>query len=598
MKIPKTIISMLMLAMGVVACNTEVTPTIGGVAESVEVGFAMPVDVTRTTIDPDGMTTRWAPGDKLAVWAKDGSGNFTFESTTFTLHHFSQSYDMAYFTANIPAMAEGDYTYMFSYPQPKSTVGTQATYNVSATQSGKYDGKYDIMLAEPVVDGSLTTGEYVKLNTTMRHQMHALKITIPEGRNLFGQRFYRLEITFPQDVVGDVMLDVSDPNEPLVYNNTSNVITVENAEGFDAGDDIWVFVLPGTINGDVSYKVRGELRPSNVATYPLTRTLEAGHVTPIRMAIPTIYPYFTAIHFSVDQNNLGEEFNYFDLYDSNGTHMGTYERNSSNKYTWFYEGEFDADQYDNTSWRVVFDSEHAIVETAVSLGDMTDYTEHTRWMNVPYLLSEDFSRTTESESYGNNDYASSEREQPGVSLDGCMPTAGWNAARYWTKGNSMRINTRYQSAVGFASTHYGRLDTPLISTLKDGAIVDVRVSFDAGSYVQTGTATVSSINLNLTTHTISTNPIDGIPTGASGAFSSYDTTTADFGTLRFTTPNLTSFGSEDFTAIFPSYSLTIPSLNNSNRICFYPSMTVSVSLGTGNAEAYVYIDNIKVQIAQ
>ncbi|MBQ8493025.1 MAG: hypothetical protein IJ464_01945, partial [Alistipes sp.] len=219
-------------------------------------------------------------------------------------------------------------------------------------------------------------------------------------------------------------------------------------------------------------------------------------------------------------------------------------------------------------------------------------------MNVPYLLSEDFSRTTESESYGNNDYASSEREQPGVSLDGCMPTAGWNAARYWTKGNSMRINTRYQSALTFASTHYGRLDTPLISTLKVGAIVDVRVSFDAGSYVQTGNATVSSINLNLTTHTISTNPIDGIPTGKSGMFSSYDTTTADFGTLRFTTPNLTSFGSEDFTAIFPSYSLTIPSLNNSNRICFYPSMTVSVSAGTGNAEAYVYIDNIKVQIAQ
>lgn len=586
MKIPKTIISMLMLAMGVVACNTEVTPTIGGVAESVEVGFAMPVDVTRTTIDPDGMTTRWAPGDKLAVWAKDGSGNFTFESTTFTLHHFSQSYDMAYFTANIPAMAEGDYTYMFSYPQPKSTVGAQATYNVSATQSGKYDGKYDIMLAEPVVEGSLTTGEYVKLNTTMRHQMHALKITIPEGRNLFGQRFYRLEITFPHDVVGDVMLDVSDPNEPLVYNNTSNVITVENAEGFDAGDDIWVFVLPGTINGDVSYKVRGELRPSNVATYPLTRTLEAGHVTPIRMAIPTIYPYFTAIHFSVDQNNLGEEFNYFDLYDSNGTHMGTYERNSSNKYTWFYEGEFDADQYDNTSWRVVFDSEHAIVETAVSLGDMTDYMEHTRWMNVPYLFSEDFSTIT---SYS-RDVVTGAQGTAVTAYDLSNSTyglrAGWSGARTGGEAaKSIRVGSRVDRVWGYTHT-YGRLDSPAMSGLKDGVTVKVAVSFNysGGRDGDSGYSPRAVCGYTTTS---------GLINGTSGSFSDDADGWNDINGYTLI-PSISTSGS--YTNVSQSMSYNIEECTNSHRLSWQIRATGEGDF-ISNGNQWMFIDNVKVQIA-
>ena len=486
MKILKTIISMAALAMGIAACSTEVTPTIGG-AENIEVGFAVPADATRTTIASDGMTTRWASGDKLAVWAKDGNGDFAFKGATFALSHFSASYDKAFFTATVPAMAAGDYTYLLSYPQPKSVNGTLATYNVSATQSGKYDGKNDIMVAEPASAGALTSGTNMELNTIMRHQMHAIKITVPEGRNLFGSRFYRLEITFPQDVVGDVTLDVSDLTKAPVYSNMSNVITVDSAEGFDVGDDIWVFVLPGTVDGDVSYRVRGETRHSNVATYPLQRNFEAGHVTPIRMAIPVIYPYYTAVHFSIDQNNLGEEFNYFDVYDANGTHMGKFERNANNKYSIAYEGEFDADQYDNTSWRIVFDSEHATVETSVNLGDLTDYTEHTRWMNVPYLFSESFS-SIKSYSHKRTSPQIAPAEAPtgyDLSTTDFGLVSGWTGAHTGGSAGSAiclysRVDEVYVAWVGSATRTYGRLDSPALTALKDGAVVDVLVSFDYG----------------------------------------------------------------------------------------------------------------------
>ena len=290
MKILKLIALLVGSASMLSACSVEVEEQTAPHAESVEVGFMLPEAATRTSLDPDGVTTRWVPGDKLAVWAKDAAGNYAFENASFMMRYYSEEYDHAYFVSNISPMADGEYTYMISYPTPNSTNGTLATYTLPSVQTGEYDGRYDVMLAEPVVEQALNAKSKVELNTVMRHKMHALKITVPEGRNLFGQRFYRLEIVFPNDVVGDMTIDVNNPDEAPVYSNTSNTIVVESAAGFDAGDVIWAYVLPGVVDGDVSYKVRGERRKSNDASYPLSRDMKEGHVTPINMAIPTIYP--------------------------------------------------------------------------------------------------------------------------------------------------------------------------------------------------------------------------------------------------------------------------------------------------------------------
>ena len=466
MKILQTLASAAALVMSMVACSHEVeSPTpITPEATIHEACFSLPIDLSRTTIDPDGRSTRWAEGDNIAVWAKRSTGEYALSGSTFMLRFFSTEWDKAYFVGNIPVMSEEEYTYYISYPKPTSVDGTMATYSVLSEQSGEYDGKYDIMVAEPTINGSITTGKRMDLNTIMRHQMHAIKITVPEGRNLFGQRFYTLEITFPQDVVGDITLDVTDPEAEPTYSNTSNVIKVKNEKGFDVGDDIWVFVLPGTVSGDVSYKVRGERRPSEVASYPLTRTMQAGHVTPIRMAIPVPFPQYTAVNFSISQNNLGEDFNYFDIYDSNGTHMGRFERNAQNKYVVDYVGEFDANIYDNSTWRVVFDSEHAIVETSINLGDLTSYTEHSRSMTIPYLMAEDFSSLA--------DYT--DEATTGTKT---LALSGWTASRTNCKSGVIQLATFY----AIVGRYQGRLDSAPINTLKKSA--KIKVTFYANNNI-------------------------------------------------------------------------------------------------------------------
>ena len=589
-------------ALGFVACadeanNNPVKPSV----DAEEVSIAMPLDATRTAIEDDGATTRWAEGDKLAVWAMDAEGGYAFENAQFTLRYFSPEYDKAYFTSNIAPMAEGDYTYYLSYPKPVSTSGTTATYTLSAAQSGKYDGIHDIMIAEPVVNEALTVGRRVEFNTIMRHQMHALKITIPEKASNFADRVYSLEITFPNAVVGDVTLDVTNPNAEPVYSNTSNTITVKSDDGFAVGSDIWVFVLPGTVSGDVSYKLKGLAQRSEVATYALEREFERGHVTPIRMAMPP-YEKYTALHFSIGANYLGEEFNTFTLYDNNGNEVGVFTRNAENRYTVEYNGEFDAANFSNTNWTLVFDSDNAIVENSVNLGTIKPYFEQSITpVDVPYLMFQDFENVTEQESYGNNDYSSSEREQPGLALTGTL--SGWNGARIWIKPGAARVNSRYQSVkilMSFASYHYGRLDTPPLGNgsrgLKAGASVNVKVDFDAALYKLTNSSLkLSEGGINIATHSNASNPINGIPTGSTGISSSYDTTLADFGTTYFYQALADNAGNNAFGQSFPTYTAEFPA-TSSNRIVFYPTLTTAS--GTGNTEVSVYIDNIKVSIAK
>ena len=582
------------------ACSTPYEDFSSTQNDIIEVGFELSDDATRTAIEEDGKTTRWAPGDKMAVWAKDANENYVLQNATFTMRYYSGEYDKAYFASTIAPMAEGEYTYLLSYPQPKSVEGTKATYTLSAVQSGKYDGVHDIMVAEPVVANELLATRRVELNTVMRHQMHALKITIPERSSNFADKVYSLNITFPVGVVGDVTLDVANPNGELTYSNLSNTITVKSDEGFAVGSDIWVFVLPGMVSGDVSYKIFGLEQRSEVATYPFERELQRGHVTPVRMAMPPFEKY-TAFHFSIGENYLGEDFDFFTLYDNNGTNMGTYHRNAENRYTFEYTGEFDVTPYNNSNWTLVFDTESAVVENKVNMGELRPYfSNNIAPVDVPYLLFEDFENVTESESYGNNEYSQSEREQPGVALSGSL--AGWNAARYWLKPGAMRINSRYQSVkifMSFASTHHGRMDTPLLGGargIKPGKKVDVKVVFDAALYKHKSSSLALNVGaINIATHTNASNTIDGIPTGSTGVTSSYDTTLADFGNTLFTQNLADSVGDNAFGQSFPTYTTTM-SVTSDTRLCFYPTLTTAS--GTGNTEVNVYIDNIKVSIAK
>lgn len=586
-----------------VSCHNEAETTTSSAVENVEVCISLPVDATRTAIDDDGKRTRWAEDDELAVWANDSAGNSIFSNATFMLRYFSTEWDKAYFVGNIAEMPEGDYTYYMSYPRPLSVDGTMATFRVAADQSGLYDGKYDIMVADPTLYGSLTTGEAIELNTVMRHQMHALKITVPEKASNFDNKVYALDITFPTAVVGDITIDVTNPDAKPVYTNTSNTISVKSTEGFAVGSDIWVFVLPGTVSGDVSYEIKGSVQRSEVATYPLEREFERGHVTPIRMAMPP-FKKITIFNFSIGENYLGEDFNFFTLYDNNGTNMGTFNRNAENLYKFEYEGEFDVAPYNNKEWTLVFDSENAVVENKVNMGTLKAYFENTITpVDVPYLFFENFENATESESYGNNSYSSNEREQPGVALSGSL--AGWNAARYWIKPGAARVNTRSQVVkiiMAFQSYHYGRLDTPPLGNgtrgIKSGKKVNVKLSFDSALYKHTKSSLdYTEAGVSVATHTNKSNPIDGIPSGSTGISSSYDTTIADIGTTFFAQNLDNDAGDNAFGQSFPTYTTDFQ-VTSDTRICFYAHLKTGEASFANNVEVNVYIDNIKVSIAK
>ena len=590
MKILQKLASVIIVAAAAVSCSHEVEsvhPTITNTP--VEACFALPIDASRTSIDPDGRSTRWSEGDNLAVWAKRSNDEYTLQGEKFMLRYFSTEWDKAYFVGNIHTMNEEEYTYYISYPTPTTVNGTEATYTVGAEQSGEYDGKYDIMIAEPTVNGSLTTGKRVELNTIMRHQMHAIKITIPEGRNLFGMKFYELEITFPQDVVGDITLDVTNPEAVPTYTNTSNVIKVKNEKGFDAGDDIWVFVLPGTIDGDVSYKVRGEYRSSEVASYPLTRTMQAGHVTPIRMATPELYPYYTAVIFSISQNNLGEEFNFFDIYDANNTHMGRFERNAQNKYVVDYEGEFDANIYDNSTWRVVFDSENAIVETQVNLGDITSYTEQTRYMNVPYLFSENFSTLAQYDgSYKAGPYTSVDgASEAGIDLAQYGIAAGWTGARTGcdAAGTAILVSGRVDCVILGATRAYGRLDSPALTGIKPNKSIKVNVTFDYGGS-RSGNTTYYPVGR--VGYTTTEGAIGGYATQFNNdpAFKDID--------APVEVPSIPTSGSAS--SLSKSMTYTISDCTSSHRISWHVGHMGYKNFKVNNGYGWMYIDNIKVQI--
>lgn len=589
MKILQILASVATLVATMTACSNEVESTtpIAPEANYQEACFALDIDHSRTTIAPDGRSTHWCEGDNIAVWAKRTNGEYAFMGERFLLRYFSTEWDKAFFVGNIPAMSEEEYTYYISSPRPAKVEGTIATYNVAAEQSGEYDGNYDIMIGEPCINGSITTGKRIELNTIMRHQMHAIKITIPEGRNLYGTKFDYLEITFPQDVVGDITLDVTNPQAEPIYSNTSNVVTVSNAKGFDAGDDIWIFVLPGTVTGDVSYQVRGGRRPSEVATYALSRTMQAGHVTPIRMMIPVIDPHYTALHISIDQNNLGEEFNYFDVYDTNNTHMGRFERNASNKYTVDYIGEFNADVYDYTNWRVVFDSEHAIVQTIINLGDMTSYTEHTCWVNVPYLFSENFSSITTFERDSNTGAQGTTVTAYDLSASSYGLSSGWSGARTGGEaGKAIRVGSRVDRVFGYSHT-YGRLDSPSLSSLKPGAIVKVNVSFNY-SGGRNGDSGYSPRAVCGYTET------QGLINGTTGSFTSDEDNwnNIDGATLI---PSISTSGS--YSSVGQSMSYTIATCKSTYRLSWQIRGTgAGASISNGNQ--WLYIDNIKVQIVK
>ena len=565
-----------------------------------ELSIGLPIGISRTAVDAEGKAS-WVEGDTFALWAENTTGQLKLEGAEFQMMYYWHSYQSAVFTSQANALAEGDYTYYAVSPKPESTNGLKATYTIPAEQQGaSFNGGYDIMVATPIEAEALSAEKVNNLALDFQHKMHTLKVTIAE--NNLGSEISKLKFSFPSEVTGKITVDASNPDATPVLENASRELTIDCGNGITNGNTVWAAITPQTISGDIKlFAIGSDGRISLEKNISLSKECLAGHITPLALTVPKIRP---TLRFSIGTNNLGEAVENLSITDHNGTALAL---SKNGEYYDYSVNSTDAsvfDQYKGQTFSATFESKSAIVKGQFTMpSSFADGINNIPALTVPYLFEEDFSCIhTSASKDGDNDLAGDDRNQNGASLDSYMSHSGWNAARFMLgAGTCPRINARYQQVkiiVSFASSHHGRLDSPAMTNLKSGANVNLAVQFDAGAAEYSKKLSGQKVAVvSVATHTNGTNPINGIPMGTKGLGSNFSTTLADYGITHHDQELSIDYGLDAFSSAFPTYSAYVTGVNNATRLCFYPHATFSVA-DIGNNEVAIYIDNIKVSIAQ
>lgn len=571
------------------------------VATKSELSIGLPIGISRTAVDAEGRAS-WTEGDTFALWAENATGGYLYDAVEFQMFYYWHSLQEAIFTSkNANSLAEGDYTYYAVSPKPESTKGVKASYTIPTVQLGAtFNGAYDVMVANPVVAPAILTDKINSLPLDFQHKMHIVKIAVAE--NKLGVKIGKLKFTFPSEVVGKVTVDAVNASAAPTLESASRELTIDCGEGVGAGDTVWGVIFPQTIAGNINLVAEGiDGSLSLEKSIALSKECLAGHITPLSLTVPG--PKAT-LRFSIGKNNLGEAVENLTIADHNGTALALTKSGSSYDYSVNSDSASVFDAYKGKTFTATFESKSAIVK-----GQFTMPSSYTTGVNiipaltVPYLFEEDFSCIhTSASKDGDNSLGSDDRNQGGARLDSYMSHSGWNAARFMLGvGTCPRINARYQQVkiiISFASSHHGRLDSPAMTNLKSGAKVNLNVQFDAGAAEYSGKLSGQQVAVvSVATHTNSANPIDGIPMGTKGLGSNFSTTLADYGTTHHDQMLSIDYGLESFSSVFPTYSAYVTDVNNATRLCFYPHATFTVE-DIGNNEIGIYIDNIKVSIAQ
>ena len=458
---------------------------------------------TKTFIGGDQLNrVYWSERDTISLyWNTSGNSGSLSGEQRFYCYQYAPS--QSTFAAQMEALTEGSYDYYAAFPQPASVEGTRATYRLPAEQDGTYDGQsggpkasytgnLDFMVAEPLIAQPGLSGEQT-LTMHFVHQCHVMRIQVPTGRNQWGVAIRKLRVEFPAAVVGDMTVDLADPNAAPTLTSGGNVVTAvlpqafgESEEDASEGRYVWLFLCPGTITGEMRFTAYDENGyQSHSLSVPIDKTLEKGRITPINLTIPDELPV-TWIDFSIVGNNLGEEPQSFTVTAPegatfrNGTNTQTFTVNDQNLYSLGFYNEYDG--IDNGSamrsgpMTITYDSEHALVSDKQTLTAFTVEGHTPVSLTVPYLLYEDFSEASE---------ANGENVTEGLDP---YNLSGWSGSNYRISGGTAIRLSMYAgtiSAFGAGDMKYGRLDSPYLS-LKEGAEVRLSVLFDVGGTSTTG----------------------------------------------------------------------------------------------------------------
>ncbi len=450
---------------------------------------------TRTAYDSDSKSFVWLPGDKVSVWAKSSSGAYTLNGTTFSLLAREADASSAYFTATLASpMAEGTYSYYVTYPVPASVSGTTATFTVPSVQDGVASGGADILVSEEasgselqaIAVGTEPVSQDV-MTVSMKHLLHFLRFYIPEGKNTLGEPVTSLEFSMPQNIAGNVSVDVTDASSASLSDGTTDM-TLELSEPLT--DDPSSVAVAGIFPPSAAYSAADKMNVTVYSdnkwatVYPISlsgRTFEAGHITSVPLK-PTDVKDKYWIKFTLDSNNLGEDPQKITLTLADGS---TWPDGTSSALLW--EGTNGGvisvgDPYvmttlDETAFRalssksvtVSYESESAIVSETLSLGDLSSGTSASVSLNCPYLFFEDFSTV---ESFNSGDKHSSSNigdKDPKV-------FNGWSVARGGAqKGTAIRLAAHRETILVHEPA---RADSPFLSGLKEGKTVNLDLQFN------------------------------------------------------------------------------------------------------------------------
>lgn len=432
---------------------------------------------SRVEIDQDDLqSVNWHEDDQIALWAlAEGASTFTFAATPLELYYYGAEYSSAIFTGNVDAMESGTYSYFAAYPLPTSTSGNNATFNIPSSQSGYYDGVADVMLAS-VEGDALGDNAFANESLEFRHLMHAIRVEIPQDRDLLGSTM-KLQITFPEDVVGDATFDVTS-GELVSLSNASNSIYVDFDQVISDAGYVWVFINPTTIDGDIEFVgYDNDDIPSQAITTTLSnRYMAAGSITPLTLTIPT--ETYRSVVLSLTENNLGEPITSATLTAPSGAYFDndlseiTVEANDDGDFKFSYSPKLYDAAFRSGDITVVYESDNAIVPgNPITLTDDDKYLVNYTYDVIPYLFEEDFSGVSTTGSYAGTD------EETTV-LDNVLPGLSyWQGAiySYW-EGSSVAVRTYY---CWWANNGTLILNLDGLTYLKEGKSVTLLIEFYA-----------------------------------------------------------------------------------------------------------------------
>lgn len=469
---------------------------------TVEVGgnTAAEMPQTRLAFDEDGATMRWTKGDRIALWGYN-SGSAAFENETFSLWYPREDPSQGLFTGKVNAMAAGTYDYYAACPTPQAAAGTKVSYTIPEVQDGRWHSDLDIMLAR-------TTGaelrEEILNDVTLRfaHKVHALKITIPEGRNLLGRPVSELRIEFGQPVAGRLTWDLTNPDAVPEKEQTATGITLAFDTPVDEGDTFWVYLAPADLTGG---EVRFVATDGEEFSWPLStwnfRDCAAGRITPVKLTVDELRPQHRYT-VTVDPAHLGEPVTQIDSiampagYEFPSLNLS----NKTSNITANADGTFSIK---------TFADQAAVLSGGMEVG-MGVGSENTEGVYgkrcalssptadgctvmSPYLFFEDFSETTEFDQNGKDNGA----HKGDTAWGDAAGLPGWSGNQFYIPGGTEAIIRHRAEKYGGMGTYRGRLDSRPIKELKAGSL-KVEVKFDYRSETEESRCT-PQLNYGYTT---------------------------------------------------------------------------------------------------